>query len=102
MKFYKYKRVSDNEVKNWLKTIPELTAYQKECIRDNEIVSNAPFEFYKEKEKINNIFVRLSIIPLFVVWIGLFILLPFNFILTGKWGYWRIEWLMDWSNAVGF
>ena len=44
MRLLNLKRVDDFKVRNWIeKSIPELTAYQKEKIRENEIVRFAPF-----------------------------------------------------------
>jgi hypothetical protein len=104
MNFHNYKKASDYRVQEWLeKSIRELTAYQKEKIRDDEIVRLSPFEFYERRETVKNIFIRLSIIVMPLVWILIFISLPFNFIITGNWGYSydKIEWFDAWKNAVG-
>lgn len=101
MKLTNLKRASDWEVREWLKnSIPELTVYQKEKIRD-EIIQFAPFYFYKKRKKVNNVFVRLSVIFIPPVWIILAISLPFNFIVTGKWGYNKLEWYSKWISACG-
>ena len=61
MRLVNYKRAWDHEIYEWLeKSIPELTVYQKEAIRDNEIIRFAKFYFVKKIEPVKNIFVRLS------------------------------------------
>lgn len=102
MKLINLKRTSDWEVIKWLeKSIPELTAYQKQKIRDNEIVRFAPFYFYERRKKVNNVFVRLSVIFVPIAWILLVVGIPFNFFATGKWGYSKIEWFSKWTSACG-
>lgn len=102
MRLINLKRASNLEVQKWIeKSIPELTKYQKERIRDDEIVRFAPYEFYKRGKKVDNILVRLSVIFIPIVWVLLLIGLPFNFFVTGKWGYGRIEWYCKWATACG-
>lgn len=102
MNLLRYKRANDYEVRNWLiNNIPELTKYQEEKIRDEEIIRFSPFYFYKEPKKVNNPLIRLTIIFYPIVWLLLFIGLPINFIFTGKWGYGGIKWFMRWTNACG-
>ena len=99
MRLINLKRVSDFEVRQWLeKNIPDLTQDQKEKIKD---IRFAPFRFYKRGKKVDNIFVRISIIFIPFVWIILIFGLPFNFFVTGKWGYSRIEWICKWLTACG-
>ncbi len=97
-------KVSDYKINQWLENnIRELTKYQKECIRDEEIVRFAPFEFYEPKKKTNSVILRLSIILMPFVFIILMIGLPFNFIITGRWGYKyeKIKWYSDWCHKCG-
>lgn len=104
MNYHNYKKVDDLEVENWLfKNIPEITAYQKQKIRDEEIVRFSSLKFFKRKEKVNNIFFRLTIILFPIVWILFFVSLPFNFIIRGRWGYSykSARWIDDWRNALG-
>ncbi len=104
MKLHNLKPAHDLDVSEWIqKSIPELTAYQKEKIRDNEIVRFAPFEFFKIKKPVKNVLVRLTIILMPIVWVLIAISLPFNFLVTGQWGYGykRMRWFMDWQHAVG-
>lgn len=104
MSIINLKRVSNYEVQNWLiKNIKELTPYQIQQIREQEIVRFAPFEFMKERKKTNNVFVRLSVILLLLVYILLVIGLPFCYIITGHWGYKDInlKWFSKWITACG-
>ena len=102
MKLINLKRASDLEVQRWIfDNVPNLTKYQKERIRDDEIVRFSPYHFYKKRKKVDNVFIRLSVIFMPIVWTILFIGIPFNFFITGKWGYKRIDWYCKWANACG-
>jgi hypothetical protein len=102
MKLINLKKVSDYKVNEWLeKTIPELTPYQKQKIYNNEIVRFAPFYFYERRKKVNNILLRFSIIFILPVLLVLIISLPFNFFITGDWGYSNIDWYSKWLNNCG-
>jgi hypothetical protein len=89
MKLTNLEPAHDYEVMEWLeKAIPELTAYQKERIRDDETIRFAPYEFYKRREKENVSFLwRLTILVFPIYWILAFSFLPIKMIFTGKWGY---------------
>jgi len=103
MRLYDLEKVWDTEVVKWLEnSIPELTVYQKERIRNDEIVRFAPFYFMKRKKKVNNILTRFSIILLVPVFILLILGLPIHFFITGKWGYSeRMRWYGRWVHACG-
>ena len=102
MKLINLKKVSNYKVEKWLENnIKELTPYQKEWIRNEEMVRFAPFEFYERRKKVDNVFVRLSVIFIPIAWILLVIGLPFNFFATGTWGYNKLEWFSKWSSACG-
>lgn len=104
MNLHNYKKASDRDVQEWLeKSIVEITAYQKEKLRDNETVRFAPFEFMEKRKKVNNFWLRLTIIFMPFVWIVLFIGLPFNFLISGRWGYEYecIKWFDKWRCALG-
>jgi len=103
MRLYDLQKVWDSDVVKWLEdSIPELTAYQKEKIRDNEIVRFAPFYFMERTKKVNNILTRFSVIFLLPVLILLLIGLPINFFITGKWGYSeKMRWYGKWVHACG-
>ena len=102
MKMINKVRVSENEVKKWLyDNIRDLTETQKRWIRDEEIVRFAPFEFYKTPKRVTNVFYRFSVILLPIVWTLLMVLIPFKFLLTGKWGYDNLEWWVKWVRNCG-
>lgn len=90
MKLSSLTPASDHEVEKWLKEKLDLTDYQKEKLRDREIIRFAPFYFYKraKPEKVGILW-RLTIIFFAVYLILLFCSLPFKMIITGKWGYGR-------------
>jgi hypothetical protein len=105
MNLINLKRVSDYRVQEWFeKKIPELTPYQKEKIHDNEIIRFAPFYFMERKKKTTNVLLRFSIIFLLPVLLLLIIGLPFNFFVTGSWGYddRKMSWYSNWVHACGF
>lgn len=103
MKLFNLEKAYSYEVNEWLEeNIPDLTKYQKQRIREDEIIRFAPFEFYKKGKKIDNIWIRLSIIFVPIVWLILVLGLPFNFILTGSWGYEEIKWVSTWLRSCGF
>lgn len=102
MKIHNLERASDNEVCTWLfNKIPDLSPYQKEAIRQNEIVRFSKFYFYKKRQKSKNILIRLTVLFVPFVWIILFLSLPVAFIISGRWGYNKIEWFDKWINSVG-
>ena len=76
---------------------------QKQKIRDWEIVRFAPFYFMQKNKRVENIFIRLSIVFLPFVWLILVIGLPANYIITGNWGYddKKISWFSKWIGKIG-
>ena len=102
MNFNNLKQVDNYEVqKYFLYNIPELTKYQKECIRYYEIIRFAPFSFVEERKSKGTFLTRLTLIPFLFVWAMLVIGLPFNFLFTGKWGYGKINWYSKWVSYIG-
>ena len=102
----RYKPASLFSVREWIEdSIPDLTVYQKERIRYDEMVSNSPFDWYEERqrEKVKLIW-RFSIIVYFIVIIILLLLIPINFLITGRWGYSykKLKFIYDWSKKLGF
>ena len=73
-------------------------------IRDYEIVRFAPFQFMKRRKKTNNVLMRLSIILMLPIFILLIIGLPFNYFITGNWGYCPedLKWYSKWVTNCGF
>ncbi len=103
MKLINLKNVPDYKVQKWLEnSIRELTPFQKEWMRNDEIVRSAPFDFYERGKRTKNPIVRISIVPYLIVGLLLFIGLPFNFLFTGNWGYKSksLKWFTKWSNAL--
>lgn len=104
MRISNLEKAYNYEVEKWLiSSIPELTYYQKEKIQENEIIRLAPFTFMKRAKKVENIMVRLSIVFIIPVLLLLIIGLPFNFIVTGSWGYDQkmIGWFGKWLRSCG-
>ena len=97
------KKASDRDVEKWLiKNIPELTAYQKEKIHDSEMIRFSPFYFMERNKKVKNILLRFTIIAMLPVLILLIVGLPFNFFITGSWGYGsKMRWYGRWVSACG-
>ena len=103
MALHNLKKTPDYKVREWLeKSIPELTPYQKERIRNDEIIRWAPFDFYERRKPVKSIWWRLSIIAVAFFWVVLFVGLPLNFIVTGNWGYNKLNWFDTWLNKIGF
>ena len=85
--FSRLKQASGLEVQEWLhESIPELTGYQKEMI-DDEFLRDSEFYFYKDADEKVSFWWRLTIIFFPIIWVLLFIGLPFNMIITAQWGY---------------
>ena len=104
MNLHNYKKASDHAVQKWLEgAIVEMTAYQKEKLRDKETVRFAPFEFMEKRKRVNSVWLRLTIVFMPFVWILLFIGLFPNFLINGRWGYEyeKIKWFDKWRCAVG-
>lgn len=104
MNYHNYEKVSDYKVQEWLEiSIVEMTPYQKERLRNDEIIRFAPFEFYQRRKQVKYFWIRLSVILMPIVWLLLFISLPFCYLVTGRWGYRyeAIKWFDKWRNAVG-
>ena len=88
MKLHDLEKVSEYEVKNWLKEELTLTPYQMEKLSDDESLRVSPFYFYKRPEKIKtSIWWRLTVLIWPFYYAILFLGLPFNMILTARWGY---------------
>jgi hypothetical protein len=90
MRLSNLKRASDYDVEKWLTEELNLTPYQKEKMRDRELIRFTPFDFYedKQKEKISPLW-RITIFFFPIYLILLYIGLPFTMLFTGKWGYGR-------------
>jgi len=103
MRLINLKITNDRKVEKWLeKNIKDLTPYQKECIRDSEVVRTAPFVFCERRKKVDNIFLRLTLPFMLITLLALVISLPFNFFIRGVWGYNKLDWFSKWLSACGF
>lgn len=100
------KRASDSEVEKWLHENLNLTPYQKSKLRDDELIRRSPFKFYKYRESgSSNLLWRLSIVifPLYIL--ALYLIMPFIFLTSGKWGYssqFVDKFFSPWANKIGF
>ena len=104
MKLLNLEREGNYEVCKYFKeNIPNLTEYQKEKLYD--VIIGAEFDYMRTRKKSTpNIWLRLSIIFLLPVVLLIIISLPFNFLITGKWGYKfdTLEWYTNWAYKCGF
>lgn len=104
MNLVNLKKVSDREVRMWLEdSIKDLSPYQREYIRDKEIIRFAPFYFMEKREKVNNVLLRFTILFILPVLLVLIVGLPFNFLITGCWGYDhnKMKWFSKWVSSCG-
>ena len=101
MIFRKLKRVWSHNDMNYIpkfrETFPELNKVSMEdmCIRWKSLGIN----FYTEEKVEVGGWVRLTLPFALVMWVLLFITLPLNFIITGKWGYG--DYLYNWFKSLG-
>ena len=105
MNLINLQKVSDYRVQDWLdKKIKDLTPYQKEWIRNEEIVRFAPFYFMERRKKTNTILLRFTIVFMLPILLLLIVGLPFNFFITGSWGYnfEKMKWYSNWTSKCGF
>lgn len=101
MNFSDYENAKDYEVFEWIDKEFNLTTDQKNKIFQNDVVRMAPFKFFKRKKKVKNPLIRITIIFFPIVFAILFIGLPFNFILSGQWGYGDLSWYRNWLWNLG-
>lgn len=88
MKLTNLEQANDFEVARWLEKELNLTPYQKEVLRDREVIRFSPFYFYKRKvyKKVSFLF-RLTVVFIPIYYLLILIGLPFTWIFSGKWGY---------------
>lgn len=103
-KFSNLTKAHDYEVRDWLIKAFKFTDYQKSLLRSNEdIIRYAPFKFYKRKPKQDNMWIRLTLVFVPLVWLIMILGLPLNFILTGIWGYPNnkvYKFIMNWFHLL--
>jgi hypothetical protein len=105
MNLHNKKPASNYEVQNWLIKTLKLTKQQELDLINYEFIRFSPFYFYKKKERVDNVWFRLTLIFFPFIWILIFISLPINFIITGRWGYDErknvlIKLIHDWMNKL--
>ena len=81
------------------KRIPELKNVDSETITSQLRGSN--LQFYKQESIPTPIWVRFTIPFGLIVMLILFLMMPVNYIIVGKWGY-KWQWLTNWFRALGF
>jgi hypothetical protein len=102
MNFSNKEEVLSLEVRDWLmESIPNLTAYQKGKIRDEDFVRCSGFYFYKDREPVRSPLWRLTILLLPFVFLMLLLSIPFLFLFTGKWGWSKLDWFYEWTFRLG-
>lgn len=103
MNYHNYEQASDRDVINWLEESLNLTSAQKQKLY-NETYRYSPFRFFKKRKRVKNLVVRFSVVLIPIVFLVIFISLPFNYLVTGRWGYSydKIKWYDSWINSVGF
>lgn len=79
--------------------LPELKKTYSDEIVDNLRGSDLQF-YYVEKAK-SPIWIRLTLPIALIVMLTLFILMPVNYMITGRWGY-KYEPLTNWLRSLGF
>jgi len=95
-------KVSDWDVEKWLTKELDLTPYQQSRMKDRESIRFAPFDFYKNKKRVENVWFRITILLFPFVWVLLFFGMPIYFIFTGAWGYKEkhIKWYRNWIHLL--
>lgn len=79
------------------KNIPELYKVYYEHIVDH--LRGSGLRFYKEDKVKTTFLFRLTLIPAILLMVVLFVGLPINYLLTGKWHYdWN--WLVKWFRML--
>ena len=105
MKLSNLEPADHSEVEKWLKEKLNLSVYDKERLRNEELVRFAPFEFYKRKKKVEgNILWRLTLLLVIPYMILLYLFLPIKMIITGEWGYggkFMQKFHYPWMNKIG-
>lgn len=105
MNFCRYKRIYDFEVIRQIEKRMELTAYQKEKIRD--VINDLPFQFiaFDPPDKAN-FFIRLTAPFYLLYWVLLVITMPLKWLFTGTTYYQHdgkvLSLLRNWYKRLGF
>ena len=87
MKFYRLQKASEYDFIKFLEDKINLTAYQKEKLRDNEILRFSKYEIYTAAKAESKFIWRLTILFVIPYILLMYLFLPIKFIFTGTWGY---------------
>lgn len=105
MNLHRYKRAENYEVEDWLAKSLELTPYQKDILKRNELLRYSSYKFVKDRNSNKpNILWRLSSVAFFLFYILLFLGLPFTYLFTGELGYslnFYDKYISKWRNKIG-
>lgn len=102
--YQKLKRVWSNgymgHIPNFKETFPELKHLSSEELCDRWVKLN--IEFYQVKSKAVPFWLRLTLPFAILTMITMFLMLPFLFLFTGKWGYSLGEknTILNWFRAL--
>lgn len=90
MKFSNLKQAFDLDVYKWLEEELQLTPYQKERLRNEELIRFSPYFFYEKEDKKRISFLwRITIVFYFPYFILLCIFAPLKWVCTGNRYYGR-------------
>lgn len=98
MRFTNLKEAQDWEVKEYFAENLNLSNEQKRIL--SEVIEKSTFYFYKEKDYQPNFLLRLTILLFPIAYLLVLVGLPINFIITGKWGYGKVNWFLNWLNNL--
>jgi hypothetical protein len=104
MNLINLQKASNHRVQEWIEnSIKDLTPAQKDWIINEEIIRFAPFYFMERRKKTRNILLRFSILFIIPILLFLIVGLPFNFCITGNWGYdfEKVKWFSNWTSKCG-
>ena len=104
MNIFNYEKMGRYEFFEWMiKSVPDITPSQREKIRDLVFLQCLSFVPVKRAEKVGNFWLRLSAIFILPTMVILLCGIPFNFIITGRWGYSikYVGWYGKWVRKCG-
>ncbi len=89
MRLSRLEEASEYEFREWMeKSNLNLTPYQKEKLRDSEMLRHSPYYLYKKPKAESVSFLWRFTLILFPIYLLIIIVLnPIKWIFTGKWGY---------------
>lgn len=104
MKLSNLKKIDYYEVEQYLTEQLQLTAYQKQRMRDHDVLRTSPFYFYKREKHVPvKWHIRLTL-PIYCLFILLLIIcLPLKFLITGQWRYSNKrfqKFMVEWSKRL--